>query len=357
MTNKTELDNEEIERTIDENRAKVMVVGCGGAGGNTISRIMESGIKGAETLAINTDAQDLLYTAADKKILIGREITGGLGAGNDPETGANAADSDRDLLKEHLHDADLVFVTCGLGGGTGTGSSPIVAEIAQSFGALTIGVVTLPFNVEGRRRGINARRGLEKLRSTADTTIIIPDDNLLKIAPDLPLASAFGVADRILMDAIKGITEIITEPGLINLDFADIVTILRDNGIAQIGVGEADGENRALKAVEEALYSPLLETDVSDSQEALVNIVGDQNMTLEEAKNMTERISQELGGDGAEIVWGAHLSNDMRDRVRVMIVIPDARTPWADGPIESRREEVRKKLDLEIRPVTGDNEK
>ncbi len=199
-----ESDDEELEQALRQARARIMAVGCGGAGGNTISRMMEVGIEGADTLALNTDAQDLLYATADRKILVGREVTGGLGAGNNPSKGEEAARENEEELKDHVHQSDLVFVTCGLGGGTGTGASPVVAEVAKRLDALTVGVVTLPFGVEGKRRSRNAELGLQNLREVADTVIVIPNDKLLKIAPDLPIPAAFKVADQLLMDSIKG---------------------------------------------------------------------------------------------------------------------------------------------------------
>ncbi len=326
-------DDEDLEEALRQARAGIVAVGCGGAGGNTISRMMEVGIEGAQTLAINTDAQDLLYATADRKLLIGREATGGLGAGNDPSKGEEAAREDEEQLKEHLHKADLVFITCGLGGGTGTGSAPVVAEVAKRLGALTVAVVTLPFSVEGKRRSKNAEMGLRKLREVSDTVIVIPNDKLLKVAPDLPIPAAFKVADQLLMDSIKGITELITKPGLINLDFADLRTVLRDGGVAMIGIGESDSENRADEAANEALNSPLLDVDITGASGALVNVTGSSDMSLDEAERIVGKVSEALDPE-AQISWGAQVSDDLKKAVRVMVILSGVHSPYVLGPGE-----------------------
>lgn len=324
---------EELEQILQQAKAKIISVGCGGAGCNTISRMMGVGIRGATTIALNTDAQDLLYTTADNKILIGRDITGGLGAGNDPEKGEAAAREDEVTIKDHIYGADLVFVTCGLGGGTGTGSAPVVAEIAKKLGALTVGVVTLPFTVEGTRRRMNADRGLERLRAVSDTVVVIPNDKLLQLAPDLPIGAAFKVSDQLLIDSIKGITELITIPGLINLDFSDVRTVLKNGGVAMIGTGESDTANRSAEAVEEALNSPLLDVDITGARGALVNIVGSPDMTLEEAQKIVSRVSESLDQD-AQVIWGAQISQEMKNSVRVMVVLSGVHSPYVLGPGE-----------------------
>ncbi len=232
--------DEELEFLVKEQAAKVKVIGCGGGGGNSVSRMKETGIKGCEIIAVNTDAQDLLYTNVDTKILIGRELTSGLGAGSNPKIGEQAARESEQEIRKKLGNSDLVFITCGLGGGTGTGSSPVVAEIAKKIGALTIGVVTLPFTVEGQKRIENAQWGLERLASIVDTLIVIPNDKLLEIAPELPIHTAFKVADEILTNSVKGITELITKAGLVNLDFADVKAVMKKGGVSLIGIGESD---------------------------------------------------------------------------------------------------------------------
>ncbi len=322
---------EELEEILRKAKARIIVVGCGGAGCNTISRMMRVGIEGAETIALNTDAQDLLYAAADRKILIGQEVTGGLGAGNDPEKGEAAAREDESVIKEHLYGADMVFVTCGLGGGTGTGASPIVAEVARKLKALTVGVVTLPFTVEGSRRINNAMKGLNKLKDVADSVIVIPNDKLLQLAPNLPLGAAFEVADKVLTDAIKGITELITKPGLVNLDFADIRTVLQDSGIAALGIGESDSANRAEEAAAEALNSPLLDVDVTDAKGALVNVIGSPDLTVTEAERVVAKVSEVLDPE-AHLIWGAQLSEEMRNAIRVLVVLSGVHSPYVMGP-------------------------
>jgi len=327
------LTNEELEQVLQQAQARIAIVGCGGAGCNTISRMMGVGILGAETIALNTDAQDLLYTTADRKILIGRDTTGGLGAGNDPEKGEAAAREDESMLKDHLYRTNMVFVTCGLGGGTGTGAVPVVAEVAKKLGVLTVGVVTLPFTVEGKRRRMNAERGLMRLREIADTVVVIPNDKLLQLAPELPIGAAFKVADQLLMDAIKGITEMITKPGLINLDFSDVRAVLQNGGVAMLGIGESDTENRAKEAVQEALNSPLLDVDITGAKGALVNVVGSLDMTLEEAERIVSQVSECLDPE-AQIIWGAQISEDMKNEVRVMVVLSGVHSPYVLGPGE-----------------------
>ena len=320
----------ELEEMLAKQKATIKVIGCGGGGNNTINRISEVGVIGAETIAINTDAQDLLYTTADKKILIGKELTRGLGAGGQPKVGEDAAKEQEHEIKQIVSGADMVFVTCGLGGGTGTGSIPVVAEIAKKSGALVVGVVTLPFSMEGNRRYQNALVGLDNLQKNVDTLIVIPNDKLLELAPDLPLHTAFKVADEILTNAVKGIAELVTKAGLVNLDFADIRTVMGDGGVALIGVGESDTNNRAQEAVEKAINNPLLDVDVSGATGALINIAGGQDMTLSEAKSVVETISTKLDED-ARIIWGAQISDDLEGTVRVMIIITGVRSSQIVG--------------------------
>jgi cell division protein FtsZ len=325
--------SEELERILQQAKARILVVGAGGAGCNTLSRMMKVGIQGAETIAVNTDAQDLLYTAADRKILIGREITGGLGAGNDPQRGEAAAREDEPIIKDHLYGADMVFVTCGLGGGTGTGGSPVISEIARKLGSLTIAVVTLPFTVEGTRRKNNAEQGLEALKTVADSVIVIPNDKLLHLAPELPLGAAFEVADKVLTDAIKGITELITKPGLVNLDFADIRTVLQNSGIGALGIGESDSANRAEEAAMESLNSPLLDVDITDAKGALVNVTGSPDLTVTEAERIISKVSEALNPE-AQLIWGAQISEELKNAVRVLVILSGVHSPYAVPPAE-----------------------
>ncbi len=331
----------ELEKYVSEHRASIKVFGCGGGGNNTITRITEIGVEGAEIIAVNTDAQDLLYTTADRKILIGKQLTQGLGAGADPRIGENAARETEAEIKESVQGADMVFVTCGLGGGTGTGSAPVIAEIAKKTGALVVGVVTLPFSMEGNRRYENALIGLEKLENVVDTLIVIPNDKLLELAPDLPLQTAFKVADEILTNAVKGITELVTKAGLINLDFADIRAVMSGGGVALIGVGESDSNNRATEAVEKAVANPLLDVDITGATGALINVIGGPDMTLEEARRVVEVVSDKLDED-ARVIWGAQISDDMAKTIRCLLIITGVKSSQITGNqrIPQKREQV-----------------
>src|SRR3989338_99088 len=310
----------ELEDLLRSQRARIKVIGCGGGGNNTINRIAEVGVKGATTVAVNTDAQDLLYTTADVKILIGKETTKGMGAGSIPKIGEEAARENESEIREVLKDTDMVFITCGLGGGTGTGSAPVIAEIAKKQGALTVAIVTLPFSMEGQRRYENAVIGLEKLENIVDTLIVIPNDKLLELAPDLPLHTAFKVADEILTNAVKGIAELVTKAGLVNLDFADIRAVMGNGGVALIGVGESDSNNRAVEAVEKAINNPLLDADIQGANGALINVAGGNDMTLDEARKVVETISSKLDED-ARIIWGAQISDDLNGIIKAMLIV------------------------------------
>lgn len=310
----------ELESLLESHKADIRVVGCGGSGNNTITRMSEVGIYGVETIALNTDAQDLLYTMSNKKILIGKELTQGLGAGSNPKIGEEAAKESEQEIKQNIQGADMVFVTCGLGGGTGTGSAPVVAEVSKKMGSLTVAIVTLPFSMEGARRTENAVLGLEKLRNITDTLIVIPNDKLLELAPDLPLHTAFKVADEILTNAVKGIAELVTRPGLINLDLADVRAVMEGGGIALIGVGESDSENRAQEAVDKAINNPLLNIDITGAKGALINVSGGPDMTLNEARTVVETVSQRLD-ENARVIWGAQIYEDMAKTIRAMIII------------------------------------
>jgi len=310
----------ELEELLKKQSSKVRVFGVGGAGGNTISRMKEIGIKGGEFIALNTDAQDLLYTNADYKILIGKELTMGLGAGSNPKVGEEAAHESEQEIKKKLAGCDMVFVTCGLGGGTGTGAAPVIAGLAKKQGALTIGVVTMPFTIEGRKRIENAEYGLERMQSLVDTLIVIPNDKLLEIAPELPLQTAFKVADEILTNAVKGTTELVTKSGLVNLDFADVKAVMTNGGVSLMGMGESDSANRALEAVEKALSNPLLDVDISNATGVLINIVGGNDMSLDEARAIIATVGERLSPD-AKMIWGAQISPEMEKSIRVMIII------------------------------------
>lgn len=341
--------DEELEKILSQVRAKIVVMGAGGAGCNTMSRMSDVGIQGAEIVAVNTDAQDLLYSRAGKKVLIGRKLTGGLGAGSIPQIGEEAAKESSDELRQVMEGADMVFITCGLGGGTGTGSAPVIANIAQEVGALTVAVVTFPFTMEGMRRRSNAEMGLEKLRKETDTVIVIPNDRLLEIAPTLPLSAAFKVSDEILVRAVKGIAELITKPGLINLDFADVRAVMEGGGVAMIGLGESDTENRASEAIDKAVNSPLLSVDITGAKGALVNVVGGEDMSLAEAEQVVDVVSQRLD-PRANIIWGAQVDDGLKGILRVMLVVTGVRSKQIIGAKDfvSKRAETDLKKELGI---------
>ena len=323
-------DDDELIELLKKLKTNIKVVGCGGAGSNTISRMMEEEIKDVELTAANTDAQHLLIMHAHRKILLGKRITRGLGAGALPQVGEEAAREVEDKIREVLQGADIVFVTCGLGGGTGTGSAPIVAQIAKELGALTIAVCTLPFKAEGQMRWENAMWGLDKIKEIVDTVITIPNDRLLDLVPRLPLNVAFKVADELLMRAIKGIAEMITKPGLVNLDFNDLKTIMKGGGVAMIGMGESDSENRAEDAIKESLNSPLIEADISGATGALVDVVGGENMTVKEAESVAEYVQSRIS-DGARMIWGASVDPTLGNMIQVMVVITGVKSPYIHG--------------------------
>jgi cell division protein FtsZ len=341
----------ELEEILSRQKATIKVVGAGGAGNNTINRITEVGVTGAETIAVNTDAQDLLYTSADKKILIGKDLTKGLGAGSIPKIGEEAARETEAEIKTSLQGADMIFITCGLGGGTGTGSAPVIAEVARKSGALVVGIVTMPFSMEGNRRYENALLGLEKLEQNVDTLIVIPNDKLLELAPDLPLHTAFKVADEILTNAVKGIAELVTKAGLVNLDFADIRAIMGSGGVALIGVGESDTENRATEAVEKAIDNPLLDVDIAGASGALINVAGGSDMTLDEARKVVETVSSRLDPD-ARVIWGAQISEDLEGSIRTILIITGVKSTQIFGPakklVEKKRKEIESELGIEF---------
>ncbi len=322
--------NEDLEKVLKGLKTNIVVIGCGGAGSNTIQRMADAGIEGSELIALNTDAQHLLNIVADKKILIGRKRNRGLGAGSIPQIGEEAARESEDEIRACLEGADVVFITCGLGGGTGTGSSPVVAEAAKDADALTIVIVTLPFTVEGVVRRTNAEAGLDRLRDVADTVIVVPNDKLLEVVPRLPLQAAFKVADEVLMRAVKGITELITKPGIVNLDFADVRTVMENGGVAMIGLGEADGEDRAIESVKKALKSPLLDIDVSGATAALVNVTGGPDMTVAEAEGALEEVYRRVDPN-ARLIWGAQVDPELERTVRTMLIITGVKSPQIYG--------------------------
>ncbi len=307
----------------------------------------EIGIKGCEIITVNTDAQDLLYSNADHKILIGRELTHGLGAGSNPKIGEQAARESEQEIKKKIGEADMVFITCGLGGGTGTGAAPVVAEIAKKGGALTIGVVTLPFTVEGQKRIENAQYGLDRLISVTDTLIVIPNDKLLEIAPELPIHTAFKVADEILTNSVKGITELITKAGLVNLDFADVKAVMSNGGVSLIGIGESDSKDRAKEAVERAIANPLLDVDITNATGALVNIVGGNDMSLDEYRKIMEIISTKVSQE-AKIISGAQISPDMDKTIKVLLIVTGVKSSQILGASEELTNKQKSDLQSEL---------
>lgn len=336
--------DEELMEILEKRRTQIKVIGCGGAGNNTITRLMQVGIIGAETIALNTDAQDLLYTDADKKVLIGKELTAGLGAGADPKLGMEAARESKEDIKKALQGADMVFLTAGLGGGTGTGSMPVVGDVAKKLGALTVAVVTLPFSMEGKQRMRNAKEGLENLEGTVDTLIVIPNDKLLEIVPDVSLSTAFKIADEVLVNAVKGVTELVTKPGLVNLDFADVRAVMGEGGLAMIGMGESDTENRAFEAVEKALNNPLITVDVNGAKGALINVMGGPDITIREAQQIVEAVSSKLSPE-AKIIWGAVVDKTLGDAVRALLIITGVKSPQIFGPEKPWTKEERKDIE------------
>ena len=328
--------DEELERILAGLKTNIKIVGCGGGGSNTVDRLVESGIMGAELYALNTDAQHLLTVHAPHKILIGRRSTKGLGAGALPQVGEEAAREADEEIRAALAGADIVFVTCGLGGGTGTGSAPYVASVAKEMGALAIAICTSPFRAEGSIRMENAEFGLEKLRSVADTVIVIPNDKLIDLVPRLSINAAFKVADEVLMRSIKGITEVVTKPGLVNLDFNDIKTIMRGGGVAMIGLGESDGEDRAIEAVNEAIDSPLIDVDVTNATGALINVTGGPDMSVAEAEQVAEVVQSRISST-ARIIWGAAVDPELEGMIRVMIVITGVKSKQMFSRQDERR--------------------
>ncbi len=300
--------------------AVIKVVGIGGGGVNAVNRMIEVGLKGVEFIAINTDAQALLMSDADVKLDIGRDLTRGLGAGADPEVGRKAAEDHAEEIEEVIKGADMVFVTAGEGGGTGTGGAPVVARIARGLGALTIGVVTRPFNFEGRRRGAQAEEGIESLRSEVDTLIVIPNDRLLSLTDrKISMIDAFRQADHVLLQGVSGITDLITTPGLINLDFADVKSVMEGAGSALMGIGSARGEERSVTAAEGAINSPLLEATIDGAHGVLMSIAGGSDLGLFEI-NEAARLVTEAAHPEANIIFGAVIDDTLGDEVRVTVI-------------------------------------
>ncbi|MBI2076250.1 MAG: cell division protein FtsZ [Candidatus Aenigmarchaeota archaeon] len=340
-----------VEEDFEVRKARILVVGAGGGGSNTISTLKEMSIRGATTVAVNTDARHLVTTNADKKVLIGKNITRGLGAGGYPDIGRNAALENKEELRNLLAGVDLVFLTCGLGGGTGTGSLPVIASIAKQQGAIVIAAVTVPFKLEGARV-LKAEEGLKNLQQNCDTVIVIENQKLLTLAGNMPLKRAFSMADNVIATMIKGITETISEPSLVNLDYADVKAVMRAGGVASIGIGEADGEKRAEEAVRLAMNHPLIEVDYTGAKGALIQVIGGENMRLDEINAIGQRIQSELDPD-AQVIWGARILPEYKDKIQVITIVTGVKSPFilgqsSKGETSKTKSAMSKELGIEI---------
>ena len=314
----------------DFGQPRIVIVGCGGAGNNTMNRLHHIGVKGAETIAINTDKQHLDVISADKKILVGKSLTRGLGAGGYPDVGRRAAELAKGTLEELLKGSDLVFVTAGMGGGTGTGAAPVVASVAKEQGAIVVGMVSSPFRVE-RARTVSAETGLEDLRRAADTVIVLDNNKLLEYVPNLPIEEAFSVMDQMISETVKGISETITQPSLINLDYADMKNVMSCGGVAVMLVGETKSRDKAEEVVRAALSHPLLDVDYRGATGSLIHITGGPDLTLKEAEEIATSLTYELD-QRANVIWGARIEPDYEGRVKVMAIMTGVHSAQILGP-------------------------
>jgi len=319
--------------------ANIKVIGVGGGGGNAVNWLYKKGIRGAEIAAVNTDKQHLDIIEADKKILIGRDLTKGLGAGGYPEVGRDAAKESLHELREFLQGADMVFITAGMGGGTGTGGAPIVAQIVKDMGAIVIGTVTMPFDIE-RARIDKAEFGLQQLRNICDTVIVIDNNRLVQIAGNLPIQQAFAVANELISTMIKGIVEIIAVPSLVNLDYADVKAIMSKGDVSVIGIGESDTEHRVDESVKRALTNPLLDVDYAGASGALIHISGGNDLTLDEVSRAGELVTEALDPD-ANVIWGARISDDLGGKMRIMTIITGVNSPYILGRVDHAQPTMR----------------
>jgi cell division protein FtsZ len=326
---------------------RIVVVGCGGAGNNTVNRLYNMGVDGAETIAINTDKQHLQMVEADTRVLVGKSLTQGLGAGGDPEMGERATEMAQGTIKEVLSGADLVFVTAGMGGGTGTGAAPVVSKIASDEGAIVVGMVSTPFNVE-RARTVKAEEGLEDLRSEADSIIVLDNNRLLDYVPNLPVGKAFSVMDQLIAETVKGISETITQPSLINLDYADMTSIMNQGGVAVMLVGETQDKNKTEEVVKDAMTHPLLDVDYRGASGGLVHITGGPDLTLKEAEEIAERITDRLD-PSANVIWGSRIREEYKGKVRVMAIMTGVQSAQVLGPdAQQQADRSRAALDEEF---------
>ena len=321
----------EIKSNDERTPARILVIGVGGAGNNAVNRMIDENVEGVELIAINTDKQALSLSRATTKIQIGEKLTKGLGAGAKPEIGASAVEENREEIVDIIKDANMVFVTCGMGGGTGTGAAPVVAEMARNLGILTVGVVTKPFGFEGKPRMRNAIEGIERLKENVDTLIVIPNDKLLQICDKrTSIPDALKKADQVLQQGVQGVTDLINKPGLINLDFADVQTVMTDKGIAHIGIGKAKGDEKALEAVKQAVSSPLLETTIEGASHVIINISGD--ISLIEANDAASYV-QELAGDDANIIFGAMYDENAQDEATITVIATGLDSHGVNTPV------------------------
>ncbi|RSN73625.1 cell division protein FtsZ [Candidatus Methanodesulfokora washburnensis] len=341
-------EDQELQEVVKRSKARIVIMGIGGAGSNTITRLNALGLEGAETIAANTDASHLLITVADRKVLLGPELCGGNGAGGDPDIGEQAARESAEYIKDVLSGTDILFVVAGMGGGTGTGAAPVVAEIGKQLGAIVVSLVTLPFSVEGTRKREIASRGLERLSKVTDTLMVIANDKILEIAKDLPLHQAFLLSDEIMARALKGVVELVSKPGLINVDLADFRAIAQNGGLSAILFGESDGEKRAVEAVEDAISNPLLDIDISGGKAAIINITCGTDFSLDEMREVVETVVSALDPN-ANVIWGARVDESLKGSVQVLIVVTNVRSPTFEAylkGLEAKEEKMPVKVEV-----------
>lgn len=334
-----------LEFEVDtEKVAQIKVIGVGGGGNNAVNRMVDMGLQGIEFIGVNTDKQALIGSKSNIKVQVGEKLTKGLGAGADPEVGQKAAEESKEEIAQYLKGADMVFITAGMGGGTGTGAAPVVAEIAKSMNILTVAVVTKPFNFEGMKRKRNAEEGIERLSQNVDTLVTIPNERLLQVAEKkTTFKQAFKLADDILRQGVQGVSDLITIAGFVNLDFADVKTIMKDAGLAHMGIGEASGENKAQEAARQAIQSPLLETSINGAKRVLLNITGGEDLTLFDIQDAAELIKESVDPD-ANIIFGSVIDEGMEDKIKITVIA----TGFEDNSSNMPNPESEGKIDLSI---------
>ncbi len=325
---------------LDVKEARILVMGVGGAGNNCVTKLTDLGIKGAQTVAVNTDAKHLSISRADKKELIGKDLTRGLGTGGCPDRGKQAAEESERLLKQLLEDCDMLYLVAGMGGGTGTGAGPVIARMAKENGAIVIGCVTMPFKIEGTRIE-KAEDGLCQLRQACDTVIVIENEKLLKLAGDLPIEQAFSVADSLISMVVKGVTETVTQPSLVNLDYADVKAIMHSGGVAAVGYGESNSKNRAEEAVTRAMTNPLLDVDYTGGTGALIHVTGGVDLKLEEINRIGEYVSKTLSPE-AQVIWGSRIDPSLKGKLQVITIVTGVKSPYILGPSMGQLEPIKR---------------